>query len=291
MVDSPFDTFLGAFTLFREAILCAVLAGAALGWLGVHVVLRRMVFVTATLTQAAGLGVALAFWSGIVLGQDLPPVLGAAAASLAAAALLSLTPTRLRLSRESIMAAVWLGASALAVLVGNRITQEAHDIAGILFGSAVLVLPSDLWMVAATAVPALLAAGFLHRRLVFAGFDPDGARVQGLPVRGLDLLFLGLLTLVVAAATRALGALPVFAFSVLPGLAALLLLPTLRGACPLAAGLGALAGGVGFVAAFVLDLPVGATQAALALGVTGLAAVWGVVVGATGGLGRPPRHR
>jgi zinc transport system permease protein len=254
-----------ALHLFRDPILCAVVAGAVLGYVSVFVVLRRMVFVTAALTQSAGLGVGLAFFAGIHLGFSPGPILGAIGASLLAALALSFDGRRLFLSREAVLACVWMLGSAGAVLVGSRITQEAHDISAILFGSAVLVRPLDLWLVIGVGALVLAGAVATRRMLVFAGFDPDGARVQGVPVRGLEFAFLAALTLFVSVSTRALGALPVFAFAVLPGVVGLLLSRGLRGALILAAIAGALSGGVGYLLAFVLDLPVGASQAALAL--------------------------
>lgn len=252
-------------SLFWEAILTGVVAGAALGYLGVHIVLRRMVFVAAGLTQAAGLGVVLAFYAGIHLGVTVSPVLGAAVTALLAAGVLSIPAGRLRISAEAVLAVVWLLGSAGAVLFGARITQEAHDIEAILFGPAVLVRPEDFVLVVAGGVAALGIAIWLRRGLVFSGFDPDGARVQGLPVRWLDFGLLALITLLVAVSTRALGALPVFAFSVAPGIAALMAAPRLGWAFPLAMIGGALAGLTGYAAAWVLDLPVGASQATAAL--------------------------
>ncbi len=273
-MDSPpsLADFLAAWPLFREAVLCASVAGLVLGYLGVHVVMRRMVFVAATLAQGAGLGVALAFWAGIALGVGVPPVVGATLASLAVAVLLGLPSARLGTSHEAVMAFLWLACSAGSVIVGSRITQEAHDVASILFGTAVLVDPDDLRAMLAVGLPGLVLGVAARRPLVFAGFDPEGARVQGLSVRALDLALLGLVTLEVAVATRALGALPVFAFSVLPAIAALLATRSVRVALPLADGLGCAAGGFGFLAAFLVDLPVGATQAALAVAIV-LAAV------------------
>ncbi|MFH1465923.1 MAG: metal ABC transporter permease [Pseudomonadota bacterium] len=265
MGDTPgLADLLAALPLLEEAIVTGTVAGLVLGYLGVHVLTRRMVFVAATLSQTAALGVALAFWLAMVLDSAAHPTLGAALASLATALLLSLPARRLRLSQESVMALLWLLSAALAVLAGDRIAQEAHDVGAILFGTAVMVPTADMVAVLAVALPALGLALWLQPLLVFTGFDPDGARVQGLPVRALDLLLLGLITLVVAAATRAMGALPVFAFSVLPAMAALLLASGLRTAFLLAAALGAAAGGLGYLLAFFLDLPVGAAQAGLA---------------------------
>ena len=256
--------FIDGWELFQDPVLAAVLAGATLGWLGVFVVLRRMVFVAATLSQAAGLGVALAFWSTIHLGWGPPPFVGAVLAALAAGAVASIRPERLFVSRDGLLAFTWLVAGAGVVLVGDHIAQEAHDIAGILFGSAVLVRPEDLAVLGGVSALALGVAAAAHRGLLFAAWDPEAARIQGLPVRLLDLTLLVLVTLAASAATRALGALPVFAFSVLPGLSAVLLAPRVNLAFLLALGLGAAAGGLGYLAAFLLELPVGASQAAVA---------------------------
>ncbi len=257
--------FFGAFELFRDPILCGVIAGAVLGYLGVFIVLWRMVFVTAALTQSAGLGVALGLWASIQFGVHVHPVAGALIACLVAAGLMAAKPTRLRLSRETIMALIWLAAGGGALLVGAKIAHEAHSVAGILFGSAVLVTPEDLWLVIIVGTVVLGLTLAFQRGLLLAGFDADGARVQGVPVRFLEIGFLVLVTFEVAVCTRALGALPVFAFSVLPGMAALLVTPRLKVVFPLALVFGGIAGGVGYMVAFFFSFPVGASQTMVAV--------------------------
>jgi len=256
--------FVAAWPLFKEAVLAGSIAGAVLGFLGVFILVRRMVFVTATLTQASGLGVALAFYVDIHLGLGLPPIAGALLTALGASVLASLPYERLHLSRESALATLWLLCSGGAIIVGSRIAQEAHDIAGILFGSAVLVSPEDLTMVAGVGALGLILGFLGHEILVFSGFDADAARVQGVPVRIFESGLLALVTLEVAVATRAIGALPVFAFSVLPAVAALLVAPGMRWAFPIAGLFGGLSGLGGYMCAFFFDLPVGATQTAVA---------------------------
>ena len=56
--------FFAAWDLFRAPALTGALAGMMLGCLGVYVVLRRMVFLAATVSQAASFGVALAYLTG-----------------------------------------------------------------------------------------------------------------------------------------------------------------------------------------------------------------------------------
>ncbi len=90
-------------------------------------------------------------------------------------------------------------------------------------------------------------------------------------MRALDLGLLLMITPMVAVSTRALGALPVFAFSVLPAIAALLAVRHLAVALALAAVWGALAGGVGYLIAFFFAFPVGASQTVVAVGFVVLA--------------------
>jgi zinc transport system permease protein len=276
--------FWANFSIFRDAIVTGGLAGLLLGFIGVHVVLRRMVFASSAIAQAAALGVALSFWIGGAVdparhaeghqagpaAHVLPsllfePVLWAIAASLLATLVFVANPVRLHLTRESLLGFVFLASGAGAVIVGDRITQEAHDLQAILFGSAVVVQRIDLVLVSGATVVLLGGHLLAWRALVFAGFDPLGARVQGLPVRALDTFLFVSVGLAVALCTRALGALPVFAFSVLPAMAALVLTSRMGLVFALAGLFGALAGVGGYAVSFKAELPVGATQAALSV--------------------------
>src|SRR5436190_22043422 len=115
--------------IYRDPIYCGLIAGLLLGYLGVFIVLRRMVFVTAAVSQAAGLGVALVFFADMQFGLALPPVAGAIALALLCTALFALPIDRLPISRESVLGVIYLVAWAASVMVGDRIAQEAHDIA------------------------------------------------------------------------------------------------------------------------------------------------------------------
>ena len=274
--------FFAAWELFRDPVLAGVIAGATLGYLGVYIVLRRMVFVSAALSQAAGLGVAIAFYAQIALGATGllgDPLVSAMAFTIATMLLLMREGSERWVSRESVLGAVYLVGGAGALLVGTKIRQEAHDIQAILFGAAVLVTPADLVKLELVGAASLLLQLVAGRGLRFISFDRDGARIRGLPVRLLDLCLFVSIALSVSVSTRVLGALPVFAFSVLPAMAAILLAPNVWTALLLAAGFGALAGGAGYVSAFLYTWPVGASQtafaAALVVAAAGVRAVLG----------------
>jgi zinc transport system permease protein len=292
--------FWASLPIFRDAIVTGGLAGLLLGFIGVHVVLRRMVFASSAIAQAAALGVALSFWigglvnpaahaAGHLAGANahvtpvmFSPVLWAIVASLLATLVFIANPVRLHLTRESLLGFVFLASGAGAVIVGDKITQEAHDLSAILFGSAVVVQPTDLVLVASATVVLLGGHLWAWRALVFAGYDPMGARVQGLPTRALDAFLFVSVGLAVALCTRALGALPVFAFSVLPAMAALALTSRVSAVFALAGLFGLIEGVGGYAVSFRAELPVGATQTALAALVLGGALAYRAVASRAG---------
>ncbi|SEM85936.1 zinc transport system permease protein [Stigmatella aurantiaca] len=257
---SKWEQFVASLDLFLDPVLCALIAGGVLGFLSVYVVLRRMVFVSAAVTQAAGLGVALAFFAEIHLGMHVDPTLGATGLSLLATALLMADPSRLKLTRESVLGLAFAFSGGAAVLVGDRIAQEAHDIQGILFGTAVLVTPEQFAAVAGVGGAILFIHLWWFRGITFASFDRVGARVQGLPVRLLDAVLMVSIGIMVGVSARALGALPVFAFSTLSAIAALVLDLRLPWTFLLATLAGCLSGAGGYLFAFFYDFPVGASQ-------------------------------
>jgi zinc transport system permease protein len=258
-------SFFEAWELFADAVWAGVLAGGLLGALGVYVVLRRMVFLSAALSQAAGLGVTLAFYAQIHLGVGAAlasPSLGALLATLFAVGVLARRAEG-GAGREGALGAVFLVGSAGTLLVGTRIVQELQDVSALLFGTAVAVLPEDLRELAVTAA----VVGALHvwwwRGFAAVTLDAEGARVRGLPTRALEGALLVTLALGISVSTRVLGALPTFAFSVLPALVAATWAPNLPRALWLGAALGAGCGFGGYVLSYLYELPVGATQAAL----------------------------
>lgn len=260
--------FLAGWDLFRDPIIVSAVAGGVLGYLGVFVVLRRMVFAAMALAQAAGCGVALAFFLEIHAG--LPKLLAAPRAwSLGLTLLATLAlqwPGKKVITREGLLALAYLVGGGGALLLGTRITQEAHDIQAILFGTAVVVGPTDVQLVLGAGLIIAVWQLWWRRGFLYASLDQEGALVRGLPVALLDAVLLLSFAIFVAIATRALGALPVFAFSVLPAMAAVAVCSSPGLAFAVATVLGAIAGAGGYLVAFFWSFPVGASQTVLAAG-------------------------
>lgn len=268
--------FVDAWALFRDPTLAAVVAGFVLGGLGTYVVLRRLVFLTAALSQVAGFGVVAAHFAAAVvpaIAVVVTPWTGSALLSLLAVAALARTTRDGRDRGDVTLGVLYVTGAAATLALATRTTAELHDVSTLLFGTAVAVLPDDLRVLVIASVLVVALHLWLRRGFASVVIDPEDARVRGLPVELLQALLLTTIALMVAIVTRVLGALPAFAFSVLPAVAALRLATSLRAAWLVAGLLGAVAGGGGYVVAYLFDLPVGASQALVAGVLAGLSAL------------------
>jgi zinc transport system permease protein len=273
---STLAQFFDAWELFRDPTLAGATAGVLLGFLGVYIVLRRMVFLSAALTQSAGLGVTIAFFLQIQIGLPhwlADPTVGAMAMTIGSSLVLTSRHPSVASRRDALLGWTYLVGAAGTLALGTRIVQEVHDIQTILFGSAVAILPESFLRYLAVAAVLLGLHLWWMRGFVEASFDPVGARVRGVPVAVLDGVLMVTLAVAISVSTRLLGALPVFAFSVLPAMAAVRLASNVPRALAVAAVLGGVAGFGGYVAAFAWSLPVGPTQTLLGAGIVLVAEV------------------
>jgi zinc transport system permease protein len=253
--------------IWQAPLVASLLAGGLLGFLGVYVVLRRTVFVSAALTQVSTVGLVVGLFLEErfhVEAEHAHHQLGMAMGFAVAGALLLGALRPRRLPAEATVGAAWVVASALVVLGISRLVHASHDLGGMVFGNAVAVEAEEVWMIAGVAALCALLHLLFAKEIAFASFDPETAAALGLPVRGWDALLSLTIGLAIPASARALGALPVFALLTLPASAALLLRVRFRAIFAVAALLGIAAATGGYVVSWVAETPTGATMVAVA---------------------------
>ena len=256
--------FINSYFLWRDPMIVGAASGAICGFLGVYVVLRRIIFVSAALTQVSSFGVALAFFlqgfSGLSsLGYFIDPFTLSLIMTAIASLFFALKNNFLRISQEGVIGFGYLIAAGIVVIIGDRIAQGAHDIADILFGSAVVVDPKDVYLVPGVAILSFLIHRIFFKDFILTSFDPETAQLFKYPVRTLNTILLITIGIVVAVTTRALGALPVFGLMVLPALTALFLTESLSWVFTISLLIGVLSAVLGYFFSFVLSLPTGAS--------------------------------
>jgi ABC-type Mn2+/Zn2+ transport system permease subunit len=259
--------------LWRDPLAVAVIAAALCAFVGVYIVLKRIVFVSAALSQMSGVGVALAFLLAAIMGVDphqapiyLHPLWYSFAFSAVGAMLFSFNLGHRRISGDTTVGVGYLVAAASTLLVLNspRVMQEAHEVNDLLYGNAVAVPPAQLWIMSTTLVVVGLIHAVFSKEFVFVSFDPEMARTLGLPTRRWSLLLFLTFAVAISASTRAIGALPVFAFMVIPPATGLLLAGRMWSVFAVSVVLAVLSAIIGYWISFRWSLPTGASMVVVA---------------------------
>jgi zinc transport system permease protein len=261
-------SFWAAYDFWRDSMAAVLLAGAMCAALGVYVVLRRVVFVGAALTQISGVGVALAFWlASFAAGEVheapiwLDPRWLSLIAALIGAISFSFTRGGRRISSDTVIGLGWVlaGATLLLVLSSKRIVQEAHEVDDLLYGSAVLVREGEVVVLGGVVAVVLAVHTLFFKELLFVTFDAEMAQTLGYNVRLWDIVLYGTIGVGISFAVRTVGMLPAFGFLVIPSSAALLLVNRVSFALPLAVLFAIAGGGLGYYVAFAQEWPTGAS--------------------------------
>jgi zinc transport system permease protein len=255
--------------LWRDPMAVAIMAAASCAFVGVYIVLKRVVFVSAAVSQMSGVGVALAFYLASVMGVDphqapvwLHPLWYSLLFAAAGAALFSLNLTHRRLAGETVVGLGYLIAAACVILILNspHVTQEAHEVNDLLYGNAVAVPPAQLKIMSTTTFIVVLLHGLFGKEFVFVTFDAEMARTLGIGARRWNLLLFLTVALAISASTRAIGALPVFAFMVIPPAVGLLLGERLWAVFAISITVAVLGAALGYYVSFTWSLPTGASM-------------------------------
>lgn len=259
-------------------MIVGAFAGAICGFLGVYVVLKRIVFVSAALTQISGFGVVLTFYlQSIFISSfltNIDPFIFSILVTVLAALFFSLKKDFSPISMEGAIGFAFLISSSLIIILSDKIVQGHHEIHNILFGSAVVVEPMEVILIPILTVLAFLINLIFFKDFVFVSYDPETAKLYKYPVKIINLLFFIVLAVILAVTTRALGALTIFSFLVLPALSALYLSKSLKIIFFLSSIFGIISSTFGYFFSFVFSLPTGATMAFTASIIFIITLVW-----------------
>ena len=95
------------------------------------------------------------------------------------------------------------------------------DLFSYLFGSILTVGPSDVYLILTAGLVVAVIMLLFYKEMVYLSFDEEAAKVSGIPVKFLNILFVFLSAIVIAIAIPIVGILLISALLVLPAVTAL----------------------------------------------------------------------
>ena len=237
---------------------------------GSFLVLRRTVFLGLTLPEIAAAGVSFTFWlqqTGVLpqLGQSERGIgmVGSLAFTLLGMALLGYLEQRGRGLAEGRLATAYAFAAALTILFMVFNPAGQIEVLNLLKGEVIALSQGELRLLAAVFGLVLLAMLIFRREFLLTSFDRDLAfLLKGRQVVWDVLLYL-LAGLIISFGVIMAGPLLIFAFLVLPALAARPLATRMSSFLMFSSALGLMMAFVGFYSSVRLDLPLGPTDVTL----------------------------
>ena len=245
-------------TIMWLPFLACLVLSTILGYLGMHVLARGIIFVDLALAQFAALGATLAIL--LHLEPEDPRAYGLSLAfTIVGAVVFSLSRMRARaIPQEAWIGVSWAVASSAAILAVSTAPHGAEHLEETLVGSILWVTPGQV--LRAVVIYAIVGLfHWLYRKQFFAiSFDPEGDVAQGMRLRWWDFLFYASFGFVVTSAVRIAGVLLVFSFLIVPSIVGTLFAHSVRGRLLLAWVFGWLVSTVGCLVSYRADLPTGA---------------------------------
>ncbi len=208
-----FDNFTELLPLVYPSILAAVILGVMAGFIGPLIQARDMAFAVHGTAELSFAGAACALW----LGSSV--TMGAVIGSVVAGTILAVMGLdgKNRNSLIGIMLPFGLG---LGVLFLSLYQGRSSNKFGLLTGQIVAVTTTQLQSMLIVAVIVLSVLAIFGQRMLFTSIDPQIAKAQHLNMTGLSLLFMLILSLVVAVSVQFVGALLLLSLLITPTAAA-----------------------------------------------------------------------
>lgn len=235
---------------------CTLLVGI-LGYLGLHVLLRGVIFVDLALAQIVAMGAVIAFYLGYEQGTPQSFAISLGAAVLGAAIFSWSRMREARIPQEAIIGISYVVASAATILVADRAPEGAEHIKELLAGTVIWVTWPTVFKVVRVALVVGVLYLILRRRFHLISEDPERAYAAGMRVRWWDFLFYVLFGLVITVSVEIAGVLMVFAYLVAPAIIALASSQDWGRRMGIAWLIGLSASAMGLLASYRWDLPSG----------------------------------
>lgn len=257
-----------------QAFVAAVITGALLSYMGVHVVGRGIVFVDLALGQISSLGVAFATFIGSGL-TSIPLIF-----TLTGALLLSFINIRdKRLKQEAIIGIIYAFASALTVLLISKTPHGDSDIQEVLFGNILSVSKEHINEIAIVFGAIALVQIIFFRKFFSLTKSFENGDVH-LGIFNLwNFLFYISIGLAIVFAVKINGVIPVFSYLIIPAVSAIMLSKNDVVVIVIAFIISILGGFLGLNFSFHFDFPAGSSVVAVLGGIFILTSIYKILKG------------
>lgn len=204
------------YPFMQRAIIAAVIIGIACAILSCYMVLKGWSLMGDAISHAVLPGVVLAYVTAI------PLTIGAFLSGLFCSFATGYLKEHSRIKEDTVMGIVFSGMFAVGLVIFASVDTDQH-LMHILFGNILGITPDVLIQISAICLITITIMLVKQKDFMLYCFDPNQARIVGLPVALLHYGLLSILALTIVASMQAIGIILVVAMLISPGITAYLL--------------------------------------------------------------------
>lgn len=219
------------YQFFVYALAGIILLSVASAVIGTYIVSRRLVAISGGVTHACFGGLGLGYFAGI------SPVLTAAVFAVASSLGVQWISSRHQVREDSAIAVIWALGMALGTIFIFLTPGYVPELNSFLFGNILTITASDLGVFAAFTLALLLLFALKFNQIVICAFDPDFARVKGLPVTFISTVMTVMIAVCIVLTIRLVGVMLLMSMFSLPQMTAEIFVHRFRSIMLLSVGL------------------------------------------------------
>lgn len=194
----------------QRALFAGVIIGILCPLVGIFIVLRRMSLIGDSLSHVALAGVAAGILGGVY------PMGMALVFSVFAAFSIEKLRKSYKDYAELSIAIVLSAGIGLAVVIISLAKSFNVDLFGYLFGSIITVMPKDILLISILGILIIIVVKLLYKELFYITFDENSAKISGIPVVYINLLFIVIIAVTITLSMRIVGILLVSSLMIIP---------------------------------------------------------------------------
>lgn len=251
--------------LLLAALFAGFAASIVSGIIGSYVVVKRIVFISGSISHSVLGGIGLCIWLERARGVEwISPLYGALVAAVLSAVIIGWIHLHYKEREDSVIAALWSIGMAVGVLFISQTPGFNVELTNFLIGNILWVTKTDLYVLWGLDLLIIILVACLHKRFLAICFDEEQARLQGVPVNALYMLLLILIAVSIVLLIQVVGIILVMTMLTIPAAIANIFTFRLSRMMILAIGISSVLCVAGNATAYYLDWPTGATIALLA---------------------------
>jgi zinc transport system permease protein len=243
------DIFSSVF--MQKALLVGIVVSLISGFVSAFVVLRKMSFIGAGISHAAFGGVAIGFFTGI------NPTVMAVIYSVAVALGIEFVTRKGRVSSDASIGIFFASSMALGIVLISLSREYTVDLFGYLFGNILAITKGEVLLSILVGALVIGSIVLFLKEIFITTYNEEIARVSGISVRAVNILFLLLLSVSIVISMKIVGIILISALLVIPGATAQLFAKNLYFMIGVSCGVAVISTILGLVLSYQFDVAPG----------------------------------